>query len=108
MPKRKLSELDLNDRDFSSQSKQSREDPNLTLQTARLTQKFEHGTLTLFRALKTARGFERQKLGRREKTAKTQGNSETFARLEGEIKALKVRHFPLEGNKNNNFFYRNN
>lgn len=76
MPKRKLS-----DRDSA---------PGHSLQTIRLSQKFDQGVQLLTRALKTARGFERQKLGRREKTAKSQGGDETLKRLAEEVQVLKV------------------
>lgn len=47
----------------------------------------------LSRALKVARGFERQKLGRRQKTAKGDSNDADTTRLEREVSALKVRRF---------------
>ncbi|KAH8789727.1 Bud-site selection protein [Hyaloscypha finlandica] len=43
----------------------------------------------LHRALKTAKGFERQKLGKRLKLATTNGESEAIARINREIEALK-------------------
>ncbi|KAL4974899.1 Bud-site selection protein [Aspergillus desertorum] len=72
MPKRKLSDLtDTNDTAHPQKPKLSeKEYQHLKLQTARLKQKFEFGVTSLSRALKTARGFERQKLGRRQKVAK--------------------------------------
>lgn len=78
MPKRKLSDLD-----SSSHYGQG-------LQLTRLFAKFDHGVTLLSRALKTARGFERQKLGRREKTAKAAGNNDTLTRLAEEVQVLKV------------------
>lgn len=45
---------------------------------------------TLFRAFKVSRGFERQKLGRRQKTAKEQNAPAETARLAQEVTALKV------------------
>jgi hypothetical protein len=81
MPKRKLSEL----------NGPSRLDTRkLTIKAVRLTTKFEQGVQILAKALKTARGFERQKLSRREKTAKTEGNRPTLVRLAEEVDALKV------------------
>ncbi|EAU33174.1 NADH-ubiquinone oxidoreductase 30.4 kDa subunit, mitochondrial precursor [Aspergillus terreus NIH2624] len=77
MPKRKLSDLD-----SSSHYGQG-------LQLTRLFAKFDHGVTLLSRALKTARGFERQKLGRREKTAKAAGNNDTLTRLAEEVQVLK-------------------
>ena len=56
----------------------------------------EHGQKLLFRALKVARGFEQQKLGRRRKEA-TQKKScdEQKTRLADEVTALKVPAPPL-------------
>ena len=45
----------------------------------------------LFRALRLARGFERQKLGRRQKVAKQAKDDAETARLNAEVAALKVR-----------------
>ncbi|KAL4864614.1 BUD22-domain-containing protein [Aspergillus spectabilis] len=95
MPKRKLSDLtsvpppaQQSQFQYHSQPQDSR--PNYKLQTTRLKQKFEFGVTTLSRALKAARGSERQKLGRRQKTAKEANNgAETLKRIEGEIKVLK-------------------
>ncbi|KAL6238862.1 Bud-site selection protein [Aspergillus navahoensis] len=112
MPKRKISDLtDTNDIAHPQKPKLSeKEYQHLKLQTARLKQKFEFGVTSLSRALKTARGFERQKLGRRQKVAKggpgaeiavahakkvkskTKSNvspEETLRRIEGEIQVLK-------------------
>ena len=51
----------------------------------------DHSQRELFRALKLSRGFERQKLGRRQKTANTGGESLNDAsRLAAEVNALKV------------------
>ena len=50
----------------------------------------DNGKTNLFRALKVARGFERQKLGRRQKNAKKDGADGDMARLEAETVALKV------------------
>lgn len=83
MPKRKLSNLDGTK-------------PLPSMQTTRLTQLFTQGVQTLSRALKTARGFERQKLGRREKTARAGGDEKTLNRLGEETGVLKVFiHLPL-------------
>lgn len=75
MPKRKLSDLTNSSR---------------TSQAERLAQTFGQGVQTLSRALKTARGFERQKLGRREQKAKTEKDNDMLARVGEEIGALKV------------------
>ena len=51
----------------------------------------ENSKKSLWRALKLARGFERQKLGRRQKMAKQQSHGENCSsRLDAEIAALKV------------------
>ncbi|KAE9380590.1 Bud-site selection protein, partial [Stipitochalara longipes BDJ] len=47
------------------------------------------GRKQLARALKIAKGFERQKLGKRLKLASTNGESEAVARINKEIQALK-------------------
>ncbi|KAL2861720.1 BUD22-domain-containing protein [Aspergillus pseudodeflectus] len=76
MPKRKLSEYT----DAPAQN------TNLKLQKTRLKQKFEYGVTTLAGALKTARGFERQKLGRRQKTAKNGPQDEDQTKAKGKGK----------------------
>lgn len=78
MPKRKLSDVD------------SGPKRTYNVQTMRLTQKFEQGVVLLSRALKVAKGFERQKLSRREKTAKSQGSSEALQKIAEEIAFIKV------------------
>ena len=50
----------------------------------------EQGKKALFRSLKVARGFERQKLGRRQKTAKAEKAETDIIRLDAEVAALKV------------------
>lgn len=54
----------------------------------------DNGKKTLFRAFKVSRGFERQKLGRRQKTAKEQNAPAETARLAQEVIALKVGASP--------------
>lgn len=75
------------------------EEPNYNPATGR--KKARHGNLdaildngrkALFRAMKVGRGFERQKLGRRQKLANEQKNSTDVARLASEVAALKVSH----------------
>ncbi|RHZ47701.1 BUD22 family protein [Aspergillus thermomutatus] len=87
MPKRKFS--DLNDKASGPSD----------IKLARLTAKFENGVVALSRALKTARAFERQKLGRREKTAKSEGKPEALARIEEEIKVIKTLNFQSTAEK---------
>ncbi|KAK2761606.1 hypothetical protein FQN54_001434 [Arachnomyces sp. PD_36] len=83
MPKRKLNETS---DAYSGPNPKSRRSQS---QTARLEQTIENGTLMLHRALKTSRGFERQKLGRRQKTARQKKEDEDGRRLDEEVKALK-------------------
>lgn len=59
-------------------------------QTTALTTTFTNGVQTLSRALRTARGFERQKLGRREQKAKSEKNDNALTKVREEIEALKV------------------
>ena len=65
-------------------------DGELRLQRERLDAILEQAKKTLARALKVARGFERQKLGRRQKVAKEQKEDADTARLAAEVTALKV------------------
>ena len=72
----------------------------LNIQATRLRRHFEQGSQVLLQALKTARGFERQKLGRRQKTVLAAANEsgdggeethkKTVERLNAEVQALKV------------------
>ena len=85
MPKRKLEE-------FSGADSIQHAVPSRKSHTQRQQLEFllEQGKKALFRSLKVARGFERQKLGRRQKTAKAEGNDGDSTRLNGEVAALKV------------------
>lgn len=88
MPKRKLSELIEDDAVPSgSLEKKSR------LQRQQIDGSLDQSKKALFRALKIARGFERQKLGRRQKTAKAESNDADIVRLDAEVAALKVHLF---------------
>ncbi|KAF2837455.1 Bud-site selection protein [Patellaria atrata CBS 101060] len=84
MPKRKPNEL------YTSHSEEDAE-PNQPVRPRMkfFEQKLERGKVTLFRALKLARGFERQKLGRRYKDATKQSDGATLTRLDAEILVLK-------------------
>ncbi len=62
----------------------------LRMQRERLDAILEQAKKTLSRALKVARGFERQKLGRRQKVAKEQKDDAETVRLIAEVTALKV------------------
>ena len=57
----------------------------------RLQLKLHQATVKLGHAFKVAKGFERQKLGRRQKTAAAAKNEKDAQRVETEIAALKVR-----------------
>jgi hypothetical protein len=59
----------------------------------RLQLKLHQGTVKLGHAFKIAKGFERQKLGRRQKTAAAAKNEKDAQRVETEIAALKVREY---------------
>ena len=55
-----------------------------------LEEALEQGKKSLFKALKLARGFERQKLGRRQKSAQAKDGEAVLSRLTAEVNALKV------------------
>ena len=86
MPKRKRSHAELHEPAI---------DPNDPTESIRRQKQLSKSTLdqyekTLFRALRLARGFERQKLGRRQKVAKKAKDDAETARLNTEVAALKV------------------
>jgi hypothetical protein len=62
-------------------------DPSLSLKISRLRAKIGQGVKVLHNALKLARGFERQKLGRRQKNASD--DPKTLLRLREEVIVLK-------------------
>jgi hypothetical protein len=64
-----------------------------SIQENQVEQQIAIGRKALNRALKLARGFERQKLGRRLKAARTEGDVASVVRLDSEVKALKVCPF---------------
>lgn len=59
----------------------------------RIQFKLKQGTVKVGHAFKVAKGFERQKLGRRRKNAVTQKNEKDIQRIDAEIAALKVRAY---------------
>ena len=67
-------------------------DRSTRLQRQQFEGLLEQSKKALFRSLKVARGFERQKLGRRQKAAKTGKNDAEDVRLAAEVVALKVCH----------------
>lgn len=86
MPKRKRFDISTTE-DQADQSL----DRSVRSQRQQLETFIEYGKKNIFRSLKVARGFERQKLGRRQKTAKEKQDDAESARLEAEVAALKVR-----------------
>ncbi|KAL9047557.1 MAG: hypothetical protein Q9206_006671 [Seirophora lacunosa] len=64
---------------------------NLSAQRQSLENVLERSKQPLFQALKLARGFERQKLGRRQKVAKAAGDDGDSERLAAEVAALKTK-----------------
>ena len=65
-------------------------DQRLGLQQRQVEHLLEQGKKALFKSLKVARGFERQKLGRRQNTAKAEKAYDDLQRLNSEVAALKV------------------
>ncbi|KAL9026004.1 MAG: hypothetical protein Q9196_005267 [Gyalolechia fulgens] len=63
---------------------------DLSAQEKRLKSVLERSKQTLYQALKLAKGFERQKLGRRQKTAKAAQDDGDGKRLAAEVVALKT------------------
>lgn len=81
MPKRKREE------EASPETHATEDDRALRIRKSRLIAQTEQGNILLHRALKVARGFERQKLGRRQKAAKE--NAVELLRLKEEVIVLK-------------------
>ena len=84
MSKRNLAEYK------EGQATKSTADKNISLEQHRVQGLLDKSKTSLFRSLKVARGFERQKLGRRQKTARKENVGMDIARLEAETTALKV------------------
>ena len=83
MPKRK--------RDDLAADKTTSDTRQPSLKQLRAEQKLHHGRDLLARAFRTARGFERQKLGRRRKAATSStGDAKDVVRIDAEVVALKV------------------
>ena len=85
MPKRKREQDQGEGRDTGSGEAQGK---NFRLQ--RVEHKLDHGQKLVSRAFKTAKGFERQKLSRRRKTACDKGDAKDVTRIDDEIEAIKV------------------
>ena len=69
-------------------------DEDASVEQRRLQHKLKIGTTKLGHAFKVAKGFERQKLSRRRKTAAAQSNDKDVDRIDSEVAALKVRACP--------------
>ena len=85
MPKRKRE-------DGADGASEGSPEPVVDAKQRRLQLKLEQGTVKLGHAFKGAKGFERQKLGRRQKTAASAKNEKDAQRIEAEITALKVHY----------------
>jgi hypothetical protein len=83
MSKRKLSE-------FAETPSYEAQGSSIELRRQRAAEKIHHGKKVLQRSLKVAKGFERQKLSRRQKNASAKRDSSEVARLDSEVEALKV------------------
>ena len=86
MSKRKFDEIS----DPGKGGGASRPSKEAQKQQRRLGKALDNGKVELTNALKTARIFERQKLGRRHKDAKKKSELTDVARLDAEVAALKV------------------
>ncbi|MCJ1282319.1 hypothetical protein MMC26_001642 [Xylographa opegraphella] len=87
MPKRKRGEEHTSTSDVVRTS--GRTSRTHHAQAAQVDGAIGNGKKSLFKALKTARGFERQKLGRRQKTASEANLEDDVKRLATEVAALK-------------------
>ena len=85
MPKRKRDDIGSSEEDPKRSANRA-----LRKQRLQLEGVLSNGAKSLFRALKVARGFERQKLGRRQKAAKQSKDDAEAKRLEVEVATLKV------------------
>ena len=85
MPKRKRSESEGGDCCPDLPSKRHGSSKQRSLEGV-----LDNGKKTLYRALRVSRGFERQKLGRRQGAAKEKHDTAATNRLASEVTALKV------------------
>jgi hypothetical protein len=81
MPKRKRSLIEQKEVDPTQQVESRKRN---------LEKKLVHGRKLLNKALKTAKGFERQKLGKRIKLAAEKNDEAESGRLQRELEVLKV------------------
>ncbi|GAB7349285.1 hypothetical protein MBLNU459_g8430t1 [Dothideomycetes sp. NU459] len=87
MPKRKR------DGEWEPPSKETQTEPGISMRQHRVEAKINNGHKLLNRAFKTAKGFERQKLGRRRKTAISKSDAKDVARIDAETAAIKTLDF---------------
>lgn len=87
MPKRKRGEDGVGQHEASGSA---------TVLQKRAEEKIFHGRKVVQRSLKVAKGFERQKLARRQKTATQEKKEDEIARINNEIEALKVCFLPAQ------------
>ncbi|KAK0333880.1 hypothetical protein LTR91_010852 [Friedmanniomyces endolithicus] len=66
-------------------------EPNNGAKAQRVRHKLQQGTVKLGHAFKVAKGFERQKLGRRRKNAIAQSNATDVKRIDAEAAAVKIK-----------------
>ena len=85
MPKRKRDQQDHRNEDVVDGPER-----RLRLRQRQLEGAIDLSKKNVFRALKVGRGFERQKLGRRQNAAKEKKAEDEIARLNAEIAVLKV------------------
>lgn len=83
MPKRKREGAE-------SPEASSCEEQTKSMRQRRVEHKVDQGHKILNKAFKTAKGFERQKLGRRRKTACEKGDRQDVERIDAETEAIKV------------------
>ncbi len=69
---------------------------NSSAKQHRIEHKLKLGATKVGHAFKVAKGFERTKLGRRRKTAVSEGNAKDVTRIDAEIEALKVCEMPVK------------
>ncbi|GAM89813.1 hypothetical protein ANO11243_078520 [Dothideomycetidae sp. 11243] len=66
-----------------------------SIQQQRADRRLEQGAEVLTKAFKVAKGFERQKLSRRRKTAQTKTEASNVARIDAETEALKILNLDI-------------
>lgn len=96
MPKRKRSDPYASADESADNQISSRHDDRATAKQRKLlSPRLEQAKKALNKALKVSRGFERQKLSRRRKTAEKEGKERDIERIDAEIEALKKLDFHI-------------